>query len=641
MSRKPILRWVCHLGLLWSLLIAWSAAAQPSPNSPVLERIQSGIDELARGLQYLGQKAQDVLGSPWSTPGAQHTASRRHSEQVPVSTATTIAVSHVFGNIRITTWDDPVVSLDAEWTLGAQTQEAADALADALHVRMDNQTDMLYIQTQLPDAAASPALTAVNVTLTLKVPRSAGLITDNFWGDTYIQGAEGYVAVESQYGAVDFVDLKGPVTVRARGEFPLRAVGLHQGGSFFLHGTDAEFVNVAGTLQVNAFRGAVRLREIAADARCEIHAENAPVHLLLPPNTKPDLSAVVLYGKLVSTLPLLQNAVGQRIAARIADPDSTQSFAIDVAFADLNIEAPQPPANPASEKAADDGKQPVQDVLEITPPLDRIVPLLVDAAPGDIQIRATDDVRLRVGATRAAWVSAASQAPTALETLRVQVEPTAEAIKITTAVPANPSDYGMSHCRIHLTIDCPKTMPVQIRAADGATTADGLAAALTVEQALGPVTAQNIQAPVTVSTQRGDVRVASCLGPVDIQARYGLARVENVAEAIRIKGVQGKTLVDGAKGSLSIQQLGGEVRILALQPLGGNIEVNTENANVALLLGPEADASLELNTVNGTVSSGIPLEGRIERNAQSLRGTLSNGTYRIRLDVRNGDITLN
>ena len=114
------------------LLVPCAAAAQPpqTPESGLLDRIQSGLDGVARGFDYMGQLAEDVIG-PGLGLGAErpaaHTETRAFNERYPTGPAPIVSVANEFGEIRVDTWEDRVVAVTAAITVGA---EAADIAAE-------------------------------------------------------------------------------------------------------------------------------------------------------------------------------------------------------------------------------------------------------------------------------------------------------------------------------------------------------------------------------------------------------------------------------------------------------------------------------------------------------------------------------
>ena len=110
---------------------------------------------------------------------------------------------------------------------------------------------------------------------TIKVPASISVRCKNSFGDTSLAGIGGDVMLDSRFGAVDLRDIGGPVSVRAWGEFDLRAQGLRQGGTFNLQGSLAAFSNCAGPVRVNSFFGSVSVTDIPAGGESHLTGDDS------------------------------------------------------------------------------------------------------------------------------------------------------------------------------------------------------------------------------------------------------------------------------------------------------------------------------------------------------------------------------
>src|SRR5688500_9495463 len=105
------------------LAVCFAALATALPahaQTTLVERIQSALDEVARGLNSIGQKAGDIVG-----PGlrldeeepARFTEKRSYNEHFPVVPSPAFSVSNEFGNIHVETWENRVVEVTAEMTV--------------------------------------------------------------------------------------------------------------------------------------------------------------------------------------------------------------------------------------------------------------------------------------------------------------------------------------------------------------------------------------------------------------------------------------------------------------------------------------------------------------------------------------------
>jgi hypothetical protein len=605
--------------------------------SEVIGKIQSGIDNVVKGLDYVGKKTEQLVG-----PGlglgepqkAAYTETRLFEERYPVGAAPVVSISNEFGEIRVEAWDDRVVQVSAQIVVGAETPEAAAQVAEAVKVDVAAAEDLVEIRTVLPETR----VVSVAVNYTLTIPRSASLVSDNFFGDTLVRGLNGMVAVEAQYGQVDLADLGGPVKARVRGEFPLKAARLARGGVFQVHGAQAEFSEVSGELRINNLWGTVLVRDLSADAYVDISSDSGPVRVALPADAQPDVTASIIYGSFETDFPVSQSAQNNRIVARHPNPESGLQVVLNAYFGDVRLERQGPAGAPPP--GATEGTKPFNDVITREETGGGMT-LAVDAAVGDVRIEGVDEDRVKVTATRIVWVPVAAQAPPALEALGLQLQRTEDRLSVSTAVTQDLAALECRSYRIDLLIQCPRTMTVNIVAQDGQTSVEGLGAPVTVNQTSGSVTARHNKGSLTLSNQNGNIDAQDCSGPVEATGRYGMISLKNVFERISVQNVQGRTIIESAKGEVVVRNSGGDVRILALDGVGGNYDILAEQGDISILTGPETDAALSAKSTGGAIDSALPLTGSVTRGAQELQGRLKDGRFTIRLETQSGDIVIN
>jgi len=620
------------------LLIA-TAAAQAQGG--IIDKIQSGLDDMARGMDYMGRRAEDLIGPGFGMGEDKkpaHTETRSFEERYPVGPAPSISVSNEFGEIRVNTWEERVVEVSATIAVGAESAAVAGEIAAAIELRVTHTEDALSVRTFLPDTRRDQGFVAIEVNYAITIPKGASLIADNFFGDTVVRGVGGQAAVEVQYGLVDLGAMDGPVHVRAHGEFPVKIRGLAQGGVFQLHGSQAEFSDVAGQLRVNNFRGAIRITDLRPDAALDIASDSGPIQVSLPPGAQPDFYATVLYGELESGFPVTRTTQGHKILARSPNPDSSQHIILNTVFGDIRIERGAPEGTPPPSMAGD--VKPFNDVLTREEAGVEGIRLAVNAMVGDIRIEGVDEDVVRIAATRIAWVPAAFQAPTALEALQLQIQRDADRLSVNTVATADMATLECSSYRVDLAIQCSRAMPIEIHAQNGLTSLENLGGEIAVTQTAGGIAVLHNVGPLNLTNQNGAITVTDCSGPVQVSARYGAVTLTRVFAAITAHGVQGRTIIEGAQGPVTVRHSGGDVRILAIEGIGGDYDVLVENGKLSMLLGAEADAALTAKAINGAVRSAIPLTGTLTRETQEFHGRLKDGKYRVQLETQGGDIVL-
>ncbi|HOQ90900.1 MAG TPA: hypothetical protein PLX03_12230, partial [Candidatus Hydrogenedentes bacterium] len=110
---------------------------------------------------------------------------------------------------------------------------------------------------------------------------------------------------------------------------------------------------------------------------------------------------------------------------------------------------------------------------------------------------------------------------------------------------------------------------------------------------------------------------------------------------ITVDAGSGKVLIDAPRNSVRVTAENAELRMLSLDPLGGDVIVRGGKGNVVLVIAPESSANITLRAEGGRVDSRIPLTGFIDRDRQEFTGKLGDGTFTLMVETRGGNITLN
>jgi hypothetical protein len=607
----------------------------------LIDRIRSGLRGIGRGVEYVGQKADDLLGpglDSTTEPKAEHSESVTFSERYPVDASPVVSLSNQFGDVRIETWTDAVVQIEAVITVGADRAETAAEVAKAVAIQVDASKEVIEAHTVLPEVSRDKGLVSTRVDYTVTVPQAANLVLDNFFGDTYVRGAGGLVAVEAQYGGIQLQDIGGPVTVRSHGDFPVEARGLAAGGMFELNGGQATFAAVRGALRVNGFRSNITLDAIAPDMNAEVASESGSIRLVLPPGLKPDLTATVRYGNLNSALALTRTTQGRSILGRLPAESPAQRISLLATFGDIVIEQEAVAGEAPTPDLA--GAKPFNDVVTRSLPCPPGAVLQVQAIRGDIRIEAAEVAGVTVSATRVVWTERPLDAPAALNALEVQTDYSAERCSITTLATADLTQMGAAAHQVNLLIQAPAGTPIQVVAADGQTRFDKLAGAITVTQTLGSIRAADCTGRLELSNQSGEVVVERPGGEVVASALFGDCVVSQAAGPLDLQCREGKTIVDGAAQNVTVRNSGGDVRIIAINGVGGAYDVRAESASVRMLVAPTADASLTVATTRGEVHSVHSLQGVINGERREFNGRLQQGAHAVRLEAIDGNVYL-
>jgi hypothetical protein len=625
------------LAVVLTLLLCIPATAQ----TELLNRVGEVFDDVAQGINKVGEKAEKLVG-PGLGFGEGNAGgfaeSREFSEKHPVAANASVSIANEFGEIRAGTWDNEVVQVSARISVRGETADMASAICKNITVQVTPSDNHIEVRTVLPDMQNIMGKPTIEVHYEIVLPRDASLTCRNNFGDTYVTGVGGSLGIDASFGAVDVRDITGAVNVRARGEFPLVAQGLRQGGVFELHSVNAVFRDVAGDLKVRDFWGSVEIRDLPAETNVDVDCESGPVSLYLTNDAKPSITATVMYGDVQSDVPLNRISQGDVTIARLENAESKQQIALRSSFREIAIKREGAmevaPANPAIPT------QPFKEVVSRAEAVLESGKVRVEGVTGDIRIVGTDATDVRATATKFVRVQSQSNVRAALQALNFQGAAAEGVLTLRTSVTDNMAALGCTSYRVDLTIECPRTVSVEIHGQEGHTAVSDLGVPVVVNQDAGTVSIERVKGEVKVTNQKGDVRVVSCAGPVEVTASFGTTTLLDVYGKMTATVVQGKTVIETPRAEIIARSTGGDIRILSLEGVAGNYDVRAEQGNISILIPAESDAYLAATVENGTVRSAIPLTGTIRKDVQEFVRN-STGAFRVTLQTKDGDIMIN
>lgn len=630
-----------HALLLIAILTASSSSARA--DFKLIDRVGALFDDVARGFDFLGEKAEDLVGPGlgFGDPdSATVTHSRQFDHKYPVPGASVVSVFNEFGEIRVQTWDNHIVALHAEIVVRADSPELAAELcqdADAAVTLLDN---TVVVRTSLPPAPNLGGASITQINYALTIPRDAGLNAENVFGDTIVSGIGGPLAIESRYGAIELDDIRGPVNVHARGEFPLSARNLSQGGAFVLSGSHARFEAIAGSLRVHDFRGSIELRAPAPGSAIELTTESAPITFYVNDLATLDIVATSLFGAIQSDVPLAETVQGSLITARGPNTAATQHVSLSAAFADIHIRREISPdgAPLPSPHAAEPFKQ----ILTHSQPLAETGTVAITNIRGDINITGIDENNVRVTATKLARVKVPGAAAAALQAIDCQFEITEDGLHVHTTELEDMSAIGCTTYRVNIEVQCPRAAILRIDAQQGTTTILDTAGSIKLLQNGGEARVEHAKGELDLTNRNGSIAAANCLGPVRASTSHGSLTMRHIHGKMRLDATQGKTVIETPRAGVYLRASDGDVRLIALEGVNGDYDIEVERGNLGALIPSSADVSLTLTAEHGLVRTTLSeqLTGAIQEGYQRFIATLNEGTFHLDLTAKHGDVVI-
>ncbi|MBI5091924.1 MAG: DUF4097 family beta strand repeat protein [Candidatus Hydrogenedentes bacterium] len=614
-----------------------------------LDSIGSILDETARWLNRVGEKSEDYLAPNYNILSGLEAndfsdlSVYSHKIEKPFQAPpnSLVSISNRFGGIRVSVWDNQVVSVVAKVTVGASSSDIASQVARGVDVRSASTDGRLELSTIEPDTRELGRVQIV-VDYELTIPRDASVDCKNTWGDISVSGVGGTLRADCMYGRVDIADLAGVATVRAHGELPLKATGLRQGGHFDLSGTLAEFRNISGALSVTSSMAAIELHELGETSSVDVSNNSGGIALYVSETGTPDISASTAFGSIRSDIALEQTTRGNLAFARNANPASRQRVQLFTSFNDILVRREGSAAAIAGPPNVD-GTQPFEDPVTRDAAAPGGTELVLDAAVGDIRIEGVDEDVVHIKATKLVRLQTAANARAALEALDVRFVEADHRVEVHTSVVGDMASLGCSSYRIDLEIRCPRTAPVKVTSKSGHIAISGTGGATTVQQSEGSITVQHAKGPLSLKNLKGGIEAADCAGPLEASATGGTLATRAVFAKQTLACEQGKTVVDTPQGELYVRGKGGDVRIIALGGIGGPYDVQVEGGNLSLALPEAADAQLRIESKRGKVrinKTGVSLTGKVAAENDQFDGVLGKGQFTLILKTDGGDIIL-
>ena len=629
--------------LLLLLTCATTFAAEPT----LLDRVRSVFGSIAEGFGSLGEKSEQLIEprfGPLKEVGVMDftnlvTTRRTVDRSIPVDANVQASVSSEFGEIRVEGWDQPIVQVRAEISAGAATEEEARIAAEQISVQVDSDSGRVTIKTVYPTPDKLGKL-PVAVTYAISVPRTAQLLCQNAFGDIAIQNIEGAVTIDSRYGVVDLNNLGSPVSVHARGDLPVTAKVLRAGGSFNLQRAPSSFSNIAGRLNVTSFAGPVELHDLSATCDVDVTAESADIRLYYRESELPDLEADAFFSSINidSGIPVV--SLGNLSTLRYMNQSTQRKARLRSSFNPISIAKETSASQPTAVRAPDSDL--VQSTLERVLPVSAGIELSVEAMIGDIEIVGVDDANLTIQATQLAHVQSTGRAREVIESLSLTADSTPGQIIVRTQVVGDIAALGSSSYRLDLRISCPRGVPIRLTATNGKTSITGCAGPITIVQQEGTIHVSHIKGEMNLTNQRGDITAENTGGPLTATTVMGGVSTSNVFGAQTVTASQGKVVIDAPHGQVIAKNNQGDIRMIALDGIFGNCELDTQQGNLSLVVSPAADAAFLVTCENGTVipSENLPLSGSVKRTLQEYQGRLNNGLYNVVLRAKDGKIVI-
>lgn len=625
------------------MLLILLPAQQAHAQTDVVDQFYQLLESVSRGLEAIGEKSEDVI------PQRAHplpevvfdfknlfTTSDVREYEKPVPPGAFISIDHMYGEVRVQGGPEDVIRITADVTVGARGDELARTVLAEIETAFTKTEDGgLHIQTIYPDLKEYRVATELNYVIT--VPPRMAVTCKNLFGDTVVQGIDGVVSIDAQFGRVHVEQLNAPVTVRARGDLPLYAYWLREGGTFDLQATQAEFNHVGGTLKVDNYLGQTVIQDCTAklvDAR----TEDGELHYHLVPGSQPDLSATTLFGDVLSDVPMEFNRRGSAVTGRWGNTDSAQRVRLESKLADIRIIAHVAEATGAPQDESGLSAQSLSDqVVPITPG----TTLAIRGEVCNVIIEAHDDSDLIVSGEHFVLVDDGAKPDAVLDAIALDVNTTDSGIEVITGPMEDLSTLGARFYRTDLRIRCPRDIALRIRCETGRIRIADHTGNADVEIDSGSIEVDQVLGTLNLINRAGDITVVDSSGPLTATGSGGVTRTRSLAGRQTVSMENGQAVIDAPGGQVNVFQNGGDVSVIAYDGIYGNFDLRATDGDVSVVHPDSASAEYEVTVNDGVVRSAWELTGTLSSAQKKFTGTLNDGQYRINIETTRGNVALN
>lgn len=260
--------------------------------------------------------------------------------------------------------------------------------------------------------------------------------------------------------------------------------------------------------------------------------------------------------------------------------------------------------------------------------------LAVETWNGSITVTGWDREEVDISGTRYASTKEA------LEALKIDIVPTAEAVRIRALRPSGwRGSMGAS-----FTIRAPQRITIERAAStNGSIEIESIEGSVRLETSNGRIRAARVAGEVEATTSNGSIELSDCAGGAILKTSNGRIQADGVRgplEAVTSNARIEARLVE-ASGSqpVKLRTSNGSIQLTLEKPPATDVVLNTSNGSITLRAPASLAAKLRATTSNGQISSGFEVQA-VETGKTRLSGTIGGGGPLVELETSNGNIRL-
>jgi len=198
---------------------------------------------------------------------------------------------------------------------------------------------------------------------------------------------------------------------------------------------------------------------------------------------------------------------------------------------------------------------------------------------------------------------------------------------------------GIDGAAVDYFVTAPKEISLKVDADHGNFEARSLRGDVEIHHDHGHVNLKNIEGRLYSETDHGNLTVDELVGEkIEIEHDHGNVEVDNFAGLITCNVDHGNVILDDVCGPVQLNFEHGNARIVAVQRLSGEWEIEGGHGDCYFVLPPNANVNMALETHHGHINSRYAVEIHEERNYKTGDLERNGGGTPIRITVQDGDI---
>lgn len=260
--------------------------------------------------------------------------------------------------------------------------------------------------------------------------------------------------------------------------------------------------------------------------------------------------------------------------------------------------------------------------------------LAVETMNGSITVTGWEREEVDIAGTRYA------SSKEALEALKIDIVPTAEAVRIRTVRPSGRrGSMGASY-----TIRAPKrTMIERAVSSNGSIEIEAIQGNAVLETSNGRIRAARLEGDIEATTSNGAIELTGCSGAAILKTSNGRIQADGLRGPLEATTsnarIEARLLEASGSQPVKLRTSNGPIQLTLEKPPATDVVLTTSNGSITFRAPAPLAANVKASTSNGEISSGFDVQGG-ERAKTRLTGTIGGGGPLVELETSNGDIRL-